>query len=163
HRVPRARCLERCGDVARAGRAPRERDADDLSREKRAPVRRRRHRGRRGRGAHRIFSGRARVIAAFILALAASSVSGVVPDSSGGIVAGAVVSAKSSGGATERQVVTGADGRFTIDVPDTGEIVLTVRAGGFAETARSVTMAERGSDISLVLAPATILEMVMVT
>ena len=54
------------------------------------------------------------MILAFILALAASSMSGVVRDSCGGVVPGAVVIVRSAAGA-ERQTFTGTDGRFTIN------------------------------------------------
>ena len=60
------------------------------------------------------------MVAAFILALAASSLSGVVRDTTGGAVPGAAVIVRPASGA-ERQTFTGADGRFTIETPETGE------------------------------------------
>ena len=72
------------------------------------------------------------MIAALILALAASSISGVVRDQMGGVVPGAAVIVKPASGA-ERQTFTGPDGRFTIETPETGEVTIIVRAGGFAE------------------------------
>jgi outer membrane receptor protein involved in Fe transport len=102
------------------------------------------------------------VIAAFFLALAAAALSGVVHDTSGAAVPGAVVFVRAAGG-PERQAVTGPDGRFTIELPDSAEVTVRVRAGGFAETARSLTAAERGRDVTLVVEPATVLETVTVT
>ncbi len=101
------------------------------------------------------------MIAALILALAASSLSGVVHDSSGAVVPGAVVIARPATG-PERQTITGPDGRFAIDVPDT-DVVLLVKAGGFAETARTVKASERSGEISVVVEPATLFETVTVT
>jgi outer membrane receptor protein involved in Fe transport len=101
------------------------------------------------------------LIAALILALAASSLSGVVHDSSGAVVPGAVVIARPATG-PERQTITGPDGRFAIDVPDT-DVVLLVKAGGFAETARTVKASERSGEISVVVEPATLFETVTVT
>jgi outer membrane receptor protein involved in Fe transport len=101
------------------------------------------------------------VIAALILALAASSLSGIVHDSSGAVVPGAVVVVRPATG-PERQVVTGPDGRFSIDAPD-ADVVVLVKAGGFAETARTVTAAERSGEIALVVEPASLFETVTVT
>ena len=56
------------------------------------------------------------MIAAFLIAFA-STLTGVVHDSSGAIVPGAVVIVRPAAG-VERQSVTGPDGRFTIDVPE---------------------------------------------
>jgi outer membrane receptor protein involved in Fe transport len=102
------------------------------------------------------------VIAAFILAFAASTLSGVVHDSSGAVVPGAVVIARPASGA-ERQAVTGPDGRFSVDTPDTGDVTVIVRAGGFAEKTQRVTGADRGRELDLVVAPASVLETVTVT
>jgi outer membrane receptor protein involved in Fe transport len=99
------------------------------------------------------------VIAALILALAAS-ISGVVHDSSGGVVSGASVVVRTGAG-PEQRVTTGPDGRFTLDVPAGGDLTVTVRAGGFAEKVERVTDASRPLDITL--APATLLETVTVT
>jgi outer membrane receptor protein involved in Fe transport len=101
------------------------------------------------------------VIAAFILAVAASTLSGVVHDTSGGVVAGAAVIVKSSTG-PERQTVTGPDGRFTLDAPDTGDVTLIVRAGGFGERVQKVG-ADRTGDLNIVVEPAALLETVTVT
>jgi outer membrane receptor protein involved in Fe transport len=101
------------------------------------------------------------VIGAFFLAMAAAALSGVVHDSSGAVVSGAVVVVRPAAG-PERHVVTGPDGRFSIEVPD-GDLVVTVRAGGFAETARTVTASERSAELDLAVQPASLFETVTVT
>ena len=101
------------------------------------------------------------MIAALILALAASTLSGVVHDSSGGVVAGAAVIVKSANG-PDRQTVTGPDGRFSVDTPDTGEVTVIVRAGGFGERTQKVD-GDRSRDLNIVVEPATLLETVTVT
>src|SRR6266536_1266147 len=73
---------------------------------------------------------------------------------------GAVVIVRSAAGA-ERQTFTGADGRFTIEVPESSEVTLVVRAGGFAEKTQKVS-GSSGS-IEIVVEPATLLETVTVT
>jgi iron complex outermembrane receptor protein len=104
------------------------------------------------------------MIAAFALlaALAADgTISGVVHDSTGGVVSGAAVVVRAGSGA-EHRATTGPDGRFTIDAPETGQLTVIVRAGGFAEKTSQVPAAPAG-DLDLVLAPATLLETVTVT
>jgi outer membrane receptor protein involved in Fe transport len=91
--------------------------------------------------------------------LAASSISGVVHDSSGGVVPGAAVIVRASG--SEQRVTTGPDGRFTVDAPGTVDVVIVVRAGGFAEKMQRVDDVSRS--ISIELAPAALLEQVTVT
>src|SRR5690349_13542460 len=65
-------------------------------------------------------------------AVADGTVTGVVHDSQGGVVAGAIVIARAASGG-EMQTVTGAEGRFTITGLSAGAFDLIVRAGGFAE------------------------------
>src|SRR6185503_16792285 len=99
---------------------------------------------------------------ALLAALAADgSISGVVHDSSGGVISGAAVVVRAASG-TEHRGTTGPDGRFTIDAPETGQLTVIVRAGGFAEKTEQVPAAQTG-DLNLVLAPATLLETVTVT
>ena len=110
------------------------------------------------------------MIAALVLALSVftttaaplTAMTGIVHDSSGGAVAGALVIVKIDGGA-ERQATSGPDGRFTVDAPESEAVTFIVRAGGFAETTKRVTAAERASEIDLVVAPAGVLETVTVT
>ncbi|MCU1385727.1 MAG: putative TonB-dependent receptor [Acidobacteria bacterium] len=99
------------------------------------------------------------MIAALIFALAAS-VSGIVHDSSGGVVSGAAVVVRAGSGADVR-VTTGPDGRFAVETAATGTVTVTVLAGGFAEKVERVTDPSRPLDITL--APAGLLETVTVT
>ena len=104
--------------------------------------------------------GRAALIAALILTLAASSISGVVHDSSGGVVSGAAVIIRVESG-SEQRVTTGPDGRFSVDVAEARDVTVIVRAGGFAEKQERVTDVAR--PLQIVLAPAQLLEQVTVT
>lgn len=97
-----------------------------------------------------------------MLLLGASPLNGVVHDSLGGAVVGATVTVRSASG-PEHQVVTGADGRFTIDAPDTGDVTVVVRAGGFAEKTERVPSGARDRELDIVVTPAAILETVTVT
>ena len=97
------------------------------------------------------------------LALAAPApVSGVVKDPTGAIVPGASVVVKPASG-SERSARTGPDGRFTVDLPAEGDVMVIVRAGGFAEKAHRVVNGDRGREIEIVLEPASLLETVTVT
>ena len=99
------------------------------------------------------------MIAALILALAAS-VSGIVHDTSGGVVSGAAVGVRVGSG-PELRVTTGPDGRFAVDTGGSGDVTVTVRAGGFAEKVERVIDPSRALDITL--SPAGLLETVTVT
>ena len=73
-----------------------------------------------------------------LAALAAGgTISGVVHDPSGAVVPGASVVVRAGSG-PEHRSTTGPDGRFTIDAPETGQLTVIVRAGGFAEKAEQV-------------------------
>ena len=91
---------------------------------------------------------------------ATSSVSGVVQDSTGAIVAGAAITARTSAG--EKLAVSGPDGRFTVETPATGSVTVVVRAGGFAVHQQTIA-APGGADLTIVLLPASLLEEVTVT
>ncbi len=99
------------------------------------------------------------MIAALLLALAAS-VSGIVHDSSGGVVAGAAVVVRVGSG-PEIRVTTGPDGRFSVNTPATGDVTVTVLAGGFAAAVEHVTDPSKSVDV--MLSPASLLETVTVT
>jgi len=99
------------------------------------------------------------LIAALILALAAS-ISGVVHDTSGGVVSGAAVVVRVGSG-PEIRATTGPDGRFSVEAPGGGDITVTVLAGGFAPGVQHVTDPSRSIDVTL--APASLLETVTVT
>jgi iron complex outermembrane receptor protein len=88
----------------------------------------------------------------------APAVTGTVKDSSGGAVPGAAIVVRTESGGDQQTVVSGPDGRFTIDnVPP--DATLVVRAGGFAEKRQGAS----GGDVNIVLAPAALLETVTVT
>jgi outer membrane receptor protein involved in Fe transport len=99
------------------------------------------------------------LIAALILALAAS-LTGVVHDSSGAVVSNAAVVVRVGSG-PEIRVMTGPDGRFTVETSGSGDITVTVLAGGFAPGVEHVTDPSRPIDVTL--APASLLETVTVT
>ena len=91
-----------------------------------------------------------------------AAVTGVVRDSTGGAVAGAVVIVR-TGAQGDQQTVTGPEGRFSIELQSSGEITLIVRAGGFAESERRLTVTPAAREIEVVLMPATLLEELTVT
>jgi iron complex outermembrane receptor protein len=93
-----------------------------------------------------------------LFTLADPSITGVVTDSSGAAIVGALVVVKSGSG--EEQTVTGPDGHFAIDKAPSGSAIIIVRAVGFAEKEMPLTTLR---DIEVVLSPATILESVTVT
>jgi outer membrane receptor protein involved in Fe transport len=102
------------------------------------------------------------VIAAFIILLTTTAISGVVHDSTGGAVVGAAVIVRPATGA-ERQTLTGPDGRFAVDTPEAGDVTILVRAGGFAEKTERIGTGDRGREVDIVVAPAALLETVTVT
>src|SRR5688572_5601117 len=103
------------------------------------------------------------VLFAFSLPVAAAAqsvVSGVVRDSSGGVVSGASVLVRTPAGVVQ-QTVTGPDGRFATDgPPPAAGASLVVRAVGFSEKVQPLS---GSSEIEVVLAPATVFESVTVT
>jgi outer membrane receptor protein involved in Fe transport len=98
------------------------------------------------------------LVSSAVAASAQSEVSGVVTDSSGGVVSGASVVARGASGA-EQQTVTGPDGRFSFPSAPAGATII-VRASGFAEKSQPATATGR---LEVVLAPATLLMSVSVT
>jgi outer membrane receptor protein involved in Fe transport len=95
-------------------------------------------------------------------AAVASSVTGIVRDGTGRVIAGATVVLKSKTG-PDRQATTAPDGQFTIARPDDGEATLIVRAGGFAEARQSLPGSGAPHGIEFVLEPAGVSETVTVT
>jgi outer membrane receptor protein involved in Fe transport len=90
------------------------------------------------------------------------TVTGVVHDQQGGVVAGAIVIARAAGGG-EMQTVTGAEGRFTISRLSGGAFDLIVRATGFAEKKQTITAGATRQGLDVQLAPAGVSEAVTVT
>jgi len=99
-------------------------------------------------------------VLSLLAALAGGTISGVVHDQSGAVVAGASITVRTAEG--ERSAVSGTDGRFVVDVPDTGRVTLVVRAPGFAEKTQQ-TESPNGSGITVVLEPAGLREDITVT
>ncbi len=93
------------------------------------------------------------------LSLADRTVAGIVKDTTGGAVPGALVIVQTPTG-PEQQTVTGPDGRFTVDKAPDGQATIVVRAGGFAEKREPLTGRD---ELEIVLSPAPILEEVTVT
>ena len=77
-------------------------------------------------------------VLSLLAALAGGTVSGVVKDTSGAVVPGASITARTSEG--DRVAVSGTDGRFVIDTADPGVVTLIVRAPGFAEKSAFATL-----------------------
>jgi hemoglobin/transferrin/lactoferrin receptor protein len=75
----------------------------------------------------------------------AATVTGVVSDSTGGVLAGATVVLRGVATGEERAVDTSADGRFSFEPPMPGTYLVIVRRTGFSEAARTVTI-ERAED-----------------
>src|SRR6202011_3648215 len=96
------------------------------------------------------------------IALVFATITGVVRDSSGGAVADAsvIVRVASEPAGAEQRTATGPDGRFTIALPAGGELVIIVRANGFAEVERHVSSSSAGpggsGGLEIVLAPAAL-------
>ena len=104
------------------------------------------------------------MIAAALLA-ATLTVSGTVRDPSGAVVAGAIAIEQLAPSGEARQTVTGPDGRFTFP-PTDEQVVLVVRAGGFAEFRQALEPAAASDatrDVDVNLTAATLLEAVTVT
>ena len=90
-----------------------------------------------------------------------ASMSGTVHDLSGGVVAGATIVVRN--GSKDSQTASGPDGRFTVNAPASTEVVVVVRAPGFAELRQTVPAGAPRNNVNLVLAPASVQEAVTVT
>lgn len=90
-----------------------------------------------------------------------SAVTGIVRDAAGGVVGGATVVVRSSG--REQQVASGPDGRFSLSVPAGADIVVIVRAAGFAEVRQDISAGAASSGLDFVLSPQRVTEAVTVT
>ncbi len=74
----------------------------------------------------------------FTLPVGAASLGGVVSDPSGGVLPGARVVMRGVATGQESVAETGADGRFSFDVPAAGSYLLIFTRSGFSEAARTV-------------------------
>jgi outer membrane receptor protein involved in Fe transport len=93
--------------------------------------------------------------------VAPAAISGTVRDLSGSVVPNATITVRN--GSKDEQTVTGPDGRFTLQTSATSEIVLVVRAAGFAELRHTVSAGTSPANIDIVLSPASVQEAVTVT
>ena len=89
--------------------------------------------------------------------VAQAPITGLVHDTTGAPVAGAVVSVEGS----VNRIVTGADGQFTVTARAPGPMIVTVRASGFAEWTGIIAAVPQHVDVALL--PAGVLETVTVT
>lgn len=104
------------------------------------------------------------MLIAFVLSLAfgaPAAVTGVVRDTSGAAVAGATVLVRA--GVVTEQAVTHDDGRFDIGVSAAGDVVVTVRAPGFADRQVRIPAGGPLDGLEIVLSPARITESLTVT
>ena len=90
------------------------------------------------------------------------AITGTVRDSSGTPLAGAAVLVRTASGGEER-TTSGPDGRFGASVATSGDLVLIVRAEGFAEHRQTIQSEAPRQGLDVTLAPATVTETVTVT
>jgi outer membrane receptor protein involved in Fe transport len=102
------------------------------------------------------------LLALALQASPASSISGIVRDSSGAPLAGATVLVRTISGAEER-TTSGPDGRFGARVATSGDLVVIVRAEGFAEHRQTIGSEAPRQGLDVTLSPATVTETVTVT
>ena len=91
-----------------------------------------------------------------------ATVTGTVRDSSGTTLHGASVVVRTASGIEER-TTSREDGRFDTTVASGGDLVLIVRAEGFAEHRQTLAAGDSRQNIEIVLSPATVTETVTVT
>jgi outer membrane receptor protein involved in Fe transport len=91
-----------------------------------------------------------------------STVTGIVRDSAGTPLAGATVLVRTASGGEER-TTSGQDGRFGANVATTGDLVIIVRAEGFAEHRQTIQSEAPRQGLEVTLSPATVTETVTVT
>lgn len=73
--------------------------------------------------------------------VAAATVSGVVSDSTGGVLGGATVVLRAVASGQEKTVETDASGRFSLDTSTPGTYLVIVRRAGFSDAARTIEIA----------------------
>ncbi|MGB2713561.1 MAG: TonB-dependent receptor [Vicinamibacterales bacterium] len=91
-----------------------------------------------------------------------SVITGIVRDSSGTPLAGATVLIRTISGGEER-TTTGPDGRFGATVATGADLMVIVRAEGFAEHRQTIRSEATGQGLEVTLSPATVTETVTVT
>ncbi|MFN7914250.1 MAG: TonB-dependent receptor [Vicinamibacterales bacterium] len=82
-------------------------------------------------------------------AAAAATVTGVVADSTGGVISGATVVLRGVATGQERAVETDASGRFTFDTPTPGTYLVIVTRSGFSDAARTVDVATASDSVDV--------------
>jgi outer membrane receptor protein involved in Fe transport len=90
------------------------------------------------------------------------AITGTVRDSTGQVVAGATVVARTPAG-VERRAVTGGDGRFSVARPAEFPVTLIVVAAGFGEARHEIASGGAMENLDLLLLPAAVSETVSVT
>src|SRR5688500_9814706 len=95
------------------------------------------------------------------VASAQQSLSGIVHDSSGGVIPGSTVVVRQQGSAFERIVESGRDGRFTVSPIADGEYTIDVIAAGFAML-NATARVPSPQPVELLLTPAPVVEAVQV-
>src|SRR5262245_46453141 len=80
---------------------------------------------------------------------AVAPITGVVRDTGGGVIGGALVTARVASGA-ERQTSTDGEGKFSLLPPAAGDLTIVVRVNGFAEWRRPLAAtANRQIEVTL--------------
>jgi outer membrane receptor protein involved in Fe transport len=82
-------------------------------------------------------------------AVSAASVSGVISDSTGGVLAGATVVLRGVATGDERSIDTSSDGHFRIETATPGTYLVIVRRAGFSEAARTVAVDSTESTVTV--------------
>jgi outer membrane receptor protein involved in Fe transport len=101
-------------------------------------------------------------VLSLLAALAGGTISGVVQDASGAVVPGASIVMRSTDG--EHRAISGADGKFTFEMPSSRSFRITVRAPGFAEkTWQTLDPTDSDASVTIVLEPAVVREDITVT
>lgn len=81
--------------------------------------------------------------------LAAATVSGVVADSTGGVISGATVVLRGVATGQERSIETDASGRFAFETSTPGSYLVIVSRSGFSDAARTVDVATEADTIDV--------------
>lgn len=107
-------------------------------------------------------------ILAFLLmagSATAATVTGVVSDSTGGVISGATVVLRGFATGEERAVETDASGRFTVETATAGTYLVIVRSNGFSDAARTVDIADAADtvDVSVLMEVGVVSAQVSVT
>src|SRR5687768_9647406 len=91
------------------------------------------------------------VLAIVLIAVpsSAATVSGLVSDATGAALPGTRIVLRDLAAGREIETETGSDGRYRIDVPVAGTYLIIVRRPGFAEAARTLTIADASQTLDV--------------